>query len=140
MAFTDIDDSLSFGASIKGTAWGRAKDVVGLGFVTNGLSKDHRDFVAAGGLGILIGDGRLNYQRENVIEAYYAYALTDTLTLTLDYQFMMNRPTMPIAARFRFSPRGCTRNSDLTWCRHCDANVLPMTTLPSDQTLTSDFR
>ena len=90
MAFTDIDDSLSFGASIKGTAWGRPKDVVGLGFVTNGLSRDHRDFIAAGGLGILIGDGRLNYQRENVIEAYYAYALTDTLTLTLDYQYMMN--------------------------------------------------
>jgi high affinity Mn2+ porin len=90
MAFTDIDDSLSFGASIKGTAWGRAKDVVGLGFVTNGLSRDHRDFLAAGGLGILIGDGRLNYQRENVLEAFYAYALNDSLTLTFDYQFMMN--------------------------------------------------
>jgi high affinity Mn2+ porin len=90
MAFTDIDDSLSFGASIKGTKWGRAKDVVGIGVATNGLSQDHRDFLAAGGLGLLIGDGRLNYQRENILEAYYAYAVNDVLTLTFDYQFLVN--------------------------------------------------
>jgi high affinity Mn2+ porin len=90
MAFTDIDDSLSFGASIKGTKWGRAKDVIGIGFATNGLSKDHRDFIAAGGLGVLIGDGRLNYRREDIVEAYYALALDDALTLTFDYQFLVN--------------------------------------------------
>jgi high affinity Mn2+ porin len=90
MAFTDIDDSLSFGASIKGTKWGRAKDVVGIGVATNGLSQDHRDFLAAGGLGLLVGDGRLNYQRENILEAYYAFAVNDALTLTFDYQFFVN--------------------------------------------------
>jgi high affinity Mn2+ porin len=90
MAFTDIDDSLSFGTSIKGAKWGRPKDVIGIGFATNGLSQDHRDFLAAGGLGILVGDGRLNYRRENVLEAYYAYALNDSLTLTFDYQFLVN--------------------------------------------------
>ena len=90
MAFTDIDDSLSFGASIKGTSWGRPKDVIGIGFATNGLSRDHRDFLAAGGLGVLVGDGRLNYQRENIIETYYALAINAALTLTFDYQLLMN--------------------------------------------------
>ena len=90
ISFSDIDDSLSFGVSLKGTAWGRPKDVVGAAFVTNGLSADHRDFIAAGGLGILIGDGRLNYQRENIIETYYALALPWNVTLTADYQLLMN--------------------------------------------------
>jgi high affinity Mn2+ porin len=90
MAFTDIDSSLSLGASVKGTKWGRPDDVIGLGGASNGLSRDHRDFLAAGGLGPLIGDGALNYRRERVIEAYYAYALTKQLTLTADYQFIAN--------------------------------------------------
>jgi len=90
MAFTDIDNSLALGVSIKGAKWNRPKDVIGIGFATNGLSQDHRDFIAAGGLGVLIGDGRLNYSRESVLEAYYAYALTDTLTLTFDYQLLVN--------------------------------------------------
>ena len=57
MAFTDIDASLSLGTSIKGTKWGRPDDVIGIGGAINALSSDHRDFIAAGGLGPLIGDG-----------------------------------------------------------------------------------
>jgi high affinity Mn2+ porin len=90
MAFTDIDASLSLGASIKGTKWGRPDDVIGIGGAINSLSTDHRDFIAAGGLGILIGDGALNYRREQILETYYAYALTKQLTLTADYQFITN--------------------------------------------------
>ncbi len=37
------------------------------------LSAAHRDFLAAGGLGLLIGDGRLNYRPEQILETYYAY-------------------------------------------------------------------
>src|SRR5882672_8672500 len=70
MAFTDIDASLSLGASIKGTKWGRPDDVIGIGGAINSLSGDHRDFIAAGGLGPLIGDGRLNYRRERILETY----------------------------------------------------------------------
>ncbi len=70
MAFTDIDASLALGASIKGTRWGRPDDVIGIGGVINALSKDHRDFIAAGGLGVLIGDGALNYRRERILETY----------------------------------------------------------------------
>jgi high affinity Mn2+ porin len=90
MAFTDIDASLSLGASIKGTRWGRPDDVIGLGGAINALSRDHRDFIAAGGLGPLIGDGRLNYRRELILETYYAFALNKALTLTADYQFVTN--------------------------------------------------
>lgn len=90
MAFTDIDSSLSGGVSIKGTKWGRENDTIGIGGAINGLSKDHRDFLAAGGLGILVGDGRLNYKTERVLETYYALAMTKEASLTLDYQLLVN--------------------------------------------------
>ncbi|MEA2863485.1 MAG: high affinity Mn2+ porin, partial [Bradyrhizobium sp.] len=90
MAFTDIDASLSLGASIKGARWGRPDDVIGIGGAINALSRDHRDFIATGGLGPLIGDGQLNYRRERIMETYYAYALTKAVTLTADYQFVTN--------------------------------------------------
>src|SRR5882757_1684973 len=90
MAFTDIDASLSLGTSIKGTKWGRPDDVIGLGGAINALSRDHRDFIAAGGLGVLIGDGQLNYRRERILETYYAFALNKQLTLTGDYQLITN--------------------------------------------------
>jgi high affinity Mn2+ porin len=90
MAFTDIDASLATGLSIKGNRWGRPDDVIGIGGAINALSKDHRDFIAAGGLGILIGDGALNYRRERILETYYAYALNKQITLTADYQLITN--------------------------------------------------
>ncbi len=90
MAFTDIDASLSLGASIKGIRWGRPDDVIGIGGAINGLSRDHRDFLAAGGLGLLVGDGALNYRHERILETYYAYALNKQITLTGDYQLITN--------------------------------------------------
>ena len=90
MAFTDIDASLSLGASIKGTKWDRPDDVIGIGGAINALSRNHRDFIAAGGLGPLIGDGQLNYRRERILETYYAFALNKALTFTADYQFVAN--------------------------------------------------
>src|SRR5207244_10984709 len=58
-AFTDIDASLSLGTSIKGARWGRPDDRIGLAGAISALSRDHRHSVAAGGLGLLIGDGPL---------------------------------------------------------------------------------
>jgi high affinity Mn2+ porin len=89
-AFTDIDASLSFGTSIKGTGWGRPEDRVGLAAAFNALSKDHRDYLAVGGLGILIGDGQINYRPEQVLEAYYALNVAKGVTLTFDYQNLTN--------------------------------------------------
>jgi high affinity Mn2+ porin len=89
-AFTDIDQSLSFGARIKGTSWGRANDEIGLGYAWNMLTPDHFKYLAAGGLGILVGDGRLTYAPENVFEAYYAFQMTKGLIATADYQLLVN--------------------------------------------------
>lgn len=90
LSFTDIDRSMSGGVSIKGGAWGRETDTIGLGAAVNGLSSAHRDFLAAGGIGLLIGDGQLNYREEKLLEAYYAYNLNKWSTLTFDYQFIAN--------------------------------------------------
>jgi high affinity Mn2+ porin len=89
-AFTDIDASLSLGTSIKGTSWGRPNDKIGLAGAINQLSRDHRAYIAAGGLGILIGDGQLNYRPESIIETFYAMNVLTGVTLTFDYQYMMN--------------------------------------------------
>ena len=90
LSFTDIDRSASTGLSIKGSYWGRPADTIGVGGAVNGLSSAHRDFLAAGGLGLLIGDGRLNYRNERVFETYYAYSIDKNFTLTADYQMIAN--------------------------------------------------
>jgi high affinity Mn2+ porin len=90
LSFTDIDRSVSGGLSIKGSFWGRANDTVGIGGAVNGLSAAHRDFLAAGGIGLIIGDGQLNYSPERIFETYYAYSVNKNLTLTADYQLITN--------------------------------------------------
>jgi high affinity Mn2+ porin len=90
LSFTDIDRSLSGGLSIKGSYWGRPSDTLGVGGAINGLSSAHRDFLAAGGIGLLIGDGRLNYRPEQILETYYALAIDKNFTFTADYQLIAN--------------------------------------------------
>ena len=85
-AFTEIDRSLSGGASVKGNAWGRAQDTIGFALARNFLSPAHRDYLAAGGLGFFIGDGRLNYSPENVFETFYNWNVTRNLWLSADFQ------------------------------------------------------
>jgi high affinity Mn2+ porin len=89
-AFTEIDRSVAVGASLKGTGWGRGDDTVGLGIAVNALSSEHRDYLAAGGYGFIIGDGKLNYGREHVLESYYSALAWDPLKITLDYQYVVN--------------------------------------------------
>ncbi len=76
--------------SLKGTKWKRTEDVFGLAAVINGLSTPHKDFIAAGGYGFIIGDGRLNYAKEMIIETYYNAHLAKNFWLTGDYQFVNN--------------------------------------------------
>jgi len=89
-AFTDIDASISFGTVFKGTLWGRPEDKIGVATAFNALSKDHREYLAAGGLGILVGDGQLNYRPEHIFETYYAINVAKSTMLTLDYQRLGN--------------------------------------------------
>ncbi|MBP2494065.1 high affinity Mn2+ porin [Methylobacterium sp. PvP062] len=91
LSFTDIDRSLSGGFSLKGAAWGRPNDTVGIGAAVNGITPAHRAFFAVGGLGLLIGDGRLTrYAPESAFEAFYAVSLTKAMTVTFDYQHVEN--------------------------------------------------
>jgi high affinity Mn2+ porin len=89
--FTEINRSISGGLSLKGADWDRPNDTVGFAGVVNNISKDARDYLAAGGIGILIGDGRLpRYESEDILEAYYSAQVTDWLTTSVDYQFIDN--------------------------------------------------
>ena len=91
MAFTDIDRSLSFGTSVRGNLWGRKDDTIGVAYAINGLSRDHRDFLAAGGIGVLVGDGALPHPGdEQIIEAYYAFRPLGWASMTVDYQHIAN--------------------------------------------------
>jgi len=90
--FTDIDRSVSGGGSVTGGSWGRPDDRVGSALVLNGLSEAAKRYFAAGGLGILVGDGRLpNSAGEMVWESYYSLQIQDGVLLSMDYQ-LVNHP------------------------------------------------
>jgi high affinity Mn2+ porin len=89
--FTEINRSVSGGISIKGGRWGRSEDVASFAVVNNMLSNSARRYFAAGGLGILIGDGQLpNTGPEQIAETSYSIPIVEHLTFTLDYQFISN--------------------------------------------------
>lgn len=89
--FTDIDRTASAGLSIAGRKWGRAQDRVGLAVVVNGISGVHERYLDAGGLGVLVGDGRLPHPGAEAIgELYYRWQPWQLLSLTVDYQIVGN--------------------------------------------------
>lgn len=89
--FTDINRSLSAGLSLAGNRWNRGQDTVGLAFAINGLSTAARRYFAAGGIGILIGDGRLpDYGFEKIVETYYSAHILEGLTISGDFQYVVN--------------------------------------------------
>lgn len=89
--FTEIDRAASIGISIKGKRWKRDLDVVGAAYCISGLSKEHKAYLANGGLGFIIGDGRLNYANEHLFESYYSASfLKGQVVASLVYQFVAN--------------------------------------------------
>lgn len=87
--FTEIDRTASLGLSLKGARWHRPDDVVGLAGVINGIAKNHRDYLGAGGHGFILGDGRLpHYATEDDLEAYYLCKVYEHVFLTADFQFI----------------------------------------------------
>ncbi|MFE1597491.1 carbohydrate porin [Methylobacterium sp. ID0610] len=89
--FSDIDRTLAAGLAVTGTDWGRPFDTIGFAGVINDISRQHRRYLDAGGLGILVGDGRLpNPGPEKILEAYYSLPIGSLARLTLDYQFVTN--------------------------------------------------
>jgi len=70
-AYTEVDQTFAAGLGAYGAWWHRKQDRAGVAFVTNAICKDHQTYLADGGLGFLLGDGKLNYGRENIVESYY---------------------------------------------------------------------
>ncbi|HSN40459.1 MAG TPA: carbohydrate porin [Burkholderiales bacterium] len=89
-AFTEIDRSVSGGLVFKGARWQRAGDEAGVAFAVNGLSGSHRDYLARGGLGFFLGDGRLSYRSEQIAETYYSFKAGKFLWISFDYQHLRN--------------------------------------------------
>ena len=89
--FTDIDRSVSAGVSLKGARWGRAQDTLGVVAIRNGISADREQYLNAGGLGILVGDGQLPHPgSEQIGETYYSLSVLSAATLSVDYQWIKN--------------------------------------------------
>jgi hypothetical protein len=70
-AYTEVDQTVAEGVGVRGAWWHRKQDRAGIAFVSNAIGKDHQTYLADGGLGFLLGDGGLNYGRENIVESYY---------------------------------------------------------------------
>ena len=89
-SWADMDRSTSLGIVVSGESWGRPRDRIGLAGAVNQLSSSHADFTAAGGLGVTIGDGRLSYSGEKIIESYYSLSLGGKHhnALTFNYQYI----------------------------------------------------
>jgi len=89
--FTEIDQTISAGLGASGSKWKRKGDTAGLAFVASGLSKEHRDYLSAGGKGFMLGDGALNYTWEKMLECYYsAQFIPDRLWISGTYQLLMD--------------------------------------------------
>ena len=52
----------------------------------SGLSAQHRQYLAGGGYGFLIGDGALSYSAEILGEIYYRLSLAPQVSLGMNYQ------------------------------------------------------
>jgi high affinity Mn2+ porin len=89
-AYTEVDQTIQLGADLAGTSWHRPQDKLGGVFVFNGISADHQKYLALGGLGFLLGDGALNYGRENIVETYYNAHVWRGIFAGLDLQHINN--------------------------------------------------
>jgi high affinity Mn2+ porin len=90
--FTDVDRTFAVGLSLRGSRWHRADDTIALAAVNNAISGARKNYLDAGGLGILIGDGQLPHPGpEQIIESYYSAAVLDFIHVALDYQWI-NHP------------------------------------------------
>jgi high affinity Mn2+ porin len=89
--FTEADRTLSVGMLLNGAEWKREGDNLGLAFVFNSLSADHKNYLQAGGMGFQLGDGQLAYGTESAAEVFYSYKISNKgLWLTGDYQLILN--------------------------------------------------
>jgi len=87
-AYTEVDQTVAFGADYLGRAFSRPNDKIGIAFVSNAIKRDHQNYLRYGGLGFLLGDGALHYGRENILESYYNLHAWRGVYYALNLQFV----------------------------------------------------
>ena len=88
--YTECDRDASLGAQVSGIHWMRPDDRVGVAYGANGLSDPHKEYLEAGGMGFLLGEGKLNYGFEQVAELYYRIQVGRYVQISPDFQFIQN--------------------------------------------------
>ncbi|MEO7086184.1 MAG: carbohydrate porin [Gemmatimonadaceae bacterium] len=89
-AFTEAEGAASAGVQVSGRHWGRALDRFGIADLHHTINSAHRDYLAAGGIGFLLGDGALRYGPENFIESYYRAQFGPFVQIGPDVQYVRN--------------------------------------------------
>ena len=89
-AYTEVEQTFAGGVGASGAWWHRRQDRAGVALVSNAIKKDHQNYLAAGGLGFLLGDGGLSYGRENIVETYYTVHLWRGIYLAPGLQHINN--------------------------------------------------
>jgi carbohydrate-selective porin OprB len=89
-SYTEVDRDMSAGLQVSGSHWDRPEDRFGMAIAVDGLSGSHRHYLKEGGIGMLMGDGTLNYGLEQIFEAYYRVQLGPYVQLSPDYQRIVN--------------------------------------------------
>jgi high affinity Mn2+ porin len=87
-AYTEVDQTIELGGDYSGRSWSRPNDKLGLTFVTNAIKRDHQEYLKLGGLGFLLGDGKLNYAREDIVESYYNVHTWRGIYYAFDLQYI----------------------------------------------------
>lgn len=89
-AYTEANRAVELGADVRGDRWRRGNDKAGAALMVNALSSDHREYLADGGLGFLLGDGRLTYGTERIVETYYTARLHAGIFASAALQWIVN--------------------------------------------------
>jgi hypothetical protein len=88
--FTEVDGHVSGGLQLSGAHWGRGDDRIGVAMLGHGLSTGHEEYLARGGRGFLLGDGRLSYGHETIFEGYYRAQAGRFVQASADVQHIWN--------------------------------------------------
>jgi len=112
--YSQADRAISGGLSLRGQRWNRPVDTVGAAVHVGWLGQGQRDYLKAGGIGFIIGDGALRYQAEVVPEVYYDVRLAPGTNAALDYQVVVNPAYNAARGRCICSRCDCAPHSDAT--------------------------
>ena len=88
--YTEVDRTLQIGGLVKGGSWRRSSDRAGVAFVANGIVPEHQQYLALGGVGIMLGDGGLTYGSEKIVESFYTVHLWRGFSISYDFQHLTN--------------------------------------------------